>query len=626
MTAGAWAGARGGRATELACPKVNLVSAGLGISEHRKQLSRRGTADLGAAPLQEWSSTAGDHWVACTSDGGAAVGYSFDPEDAIAVYGSGLRTVAGSLDSLGNDASHGLLDGRDDDLVAVVSDHEGLMVAGGRGNHRLFHTTFPEGGEMVSSHLGFLARVRGSDLRVDRSFEDFLLGFGFLPDGRTPFADIRVLDPGTRRRLGGSTVNGVEPPAVPPSGDAPPSFDDAVEELYRRFCVAIEEQASPDNRHAVLLGGFDSALVAAALRRLGHDVRTFTFGFGEPRYEQRGAEEVSRHIGAEHTWVKFTPDTVMDAIKRFADVFPQPGPQPHYQVHTLRASQLIRDQSFTHVFSGDGCDAVFLGYPMVNTRARIIQRLKRAPRPVVRAALGALGTRAADRHLGHVARMGRSTLRNLLLPEPARGHLPTCYLDERALQHLRSDPSPAQSETIRETLLRLADEVGQLDPTRLAFHGMAMTGQSRAKVDGAIAATGVVQRSPFVHPALRSFISGLPTGYLRPPGMRAGAAGKALLIEMARRHRLVPGWVIEMPKQSPVDSPIDDWYAGPLRDDVYGMLARLPFAVNMGFVNEVLRPKRAEDMFRERVSLGHHAFQVVGLLCSYAAFTSLAGG
>jgi asparagine synthase len=609
---------------------MNIITGGWRIGERRKQLARQAAADLGAAHLDEWSGS-GDQWVASASDGGAAVARVERDGEVRAAYGSGVRALAGpggpgdGLDDDG-DGHGGLLDGADDDLVAVTGDDVGLVAAGGRGNHRLFETTFPEGGSMVSSHLGLLARVRDDDLRVDRSYEDFLLGFGFLPDGRTPFTDVRVLEPGTRRRLGDPGVETVAPPPVPPRADTPPSFDDAADELYERFSAAIDDQAGTDQRHAVLLGGFDSALVAAALRRLGHEVHTFTFGFEDARYEQRGAEEVSRHIGAEHTWVKITPDAVMDVLARFSDVFPQPGPQPHYQVHTLLASELIRQQGFTHVFSGDGCDAVFLGYPMVNTRARIIQGLRRTPAPVVRTALGALGTRAADRHLGHVARMGRSTLRSLLLPEPARGHLPTCYLDERALARVRDDAPPVQAETVGDIRLRLAEAVRELDSVRLAFNGMALTGQSRTKVDGAVAATGVVQRSPFLHPGLRSFITGLPTDYLRPPGMRAGAAGKALLVETVRRHRLLPDWVVDMPKQSPVDSPIDAWLSGPLREDVFRLLDRLPFAYDRAYVDELMLSRRVEDLYRERVSLGHQAFQAIGLLCSYAAFTSLAHG
>ncbi len=602
---------------------MNLITAAQGVSERRKQLSRRAAAELGAVSVEEWCSPGPDHWIASASHGGMALFRSYRSDVALAAYGSGAVTIAETPATSGATGTR-LLDGCDDDLVAVKGDPTGLLVATGRGHHRLFHTRFPEGGEMVASHLGFLARVRGEDLRVDRSLEDFLLGFGFLPDGRTPYADIHVVEPGTRRRLGRADVETVEAPTTGSSAETLPGFDRAVDDLYARFSEAIEEQAAGDDRHAVLLGGFDSALVAAALRRLGHEVHTFTFGFGDERYEQRGADAMARHIGAEHTWVSITPRAVMDAINRFADVFPQPGPQPHYQVHTLLASTLMGTRGFTHVFSGDGCDAVFLGYPMVNTRARIIRLLTRTPTPLVRLALGALSTGAADRHLGHVARMGRSTLRSLLLPEPARGHLPTCYLDETALARLRRGLAPRQCETTTQSRIRLVDSVRQLDPVRLAFHGMGMTGQSRAKVDGAVAATGVVQRSPFLHPGVRSFVAGLPTDYLRPPGRSAGAPGKALLIEMARRYRLLPDWVIEMPKQSPVDSPIDDWYRGVLRADVDILLARLPFAVNREFIDEVLAPKRAENLFRERVSLGHHALQVIGLLCSYAAFTALA--
>jgi asparagine synthetase B (glutamine-hydrolysing) len=604
---------------------MNVILGGSRVSDQRKELARKVAGDLGAGHLDEWTSPSGSGWIAAGSDGGAAVTAATHGDSARAAFGSGVRTLADPGTLVGD----GLLDGQDDDLVAVACDDSRVVVAGGRGNHRLFLTAFPEGGAMVSSHVGLLARVRGDDLGLDRSYEDFLLGFGFLPDGRTPFAGISTLSPGTRRTFGGSADGDVEtvaPPRIPATDDAPTSFDGASDVLYERFCAAIDDQAGTDERHAVLLGGFDSALVAAALRRLGHEVQTFTFTFGDPRYEQSRADEIARHIGAEHTRVEITPGAIMDALAGYADLYPQPGPQPHYPVHTLVASRLLRVQGYDHVFSGDGCDATFLGYPTVSRRARILQRLGHLPAPAVRAALAALGTRPADRHLGHVARMGRSTLHSLLLPEHTRGHLPTCYLDRHTLARLRQDAPPAQAETIEQIRERLAAEVPDLDTVRLAYDGMARTGQSRTKVDGAVATTGVVQRSPFLHPALRSFVTGLPTEYLRPPGMPAGASGKALLIETVRRHELLPEWIIDLPKQSPSDSPIDTWYAGPLRQDVLALLRNLPFEVDADVIDEVLRPKRAEDLYRERVSLGHQAFQSIGLLCSYAAFTSLASG
>jgi hypothetical protein len=370
----------------------------------------------------------------------------------------------------------------------------------------------------------------------------------------------------------------------------------------------------------VLLGGFDSALVASGLRRLGHDVDCYTFGFGDRAYEQRNAELVASSIGAQHAWVPFTADVIGDLLLRFDEVVNQPGAQPHYQLHTVHTSAVIAADGHTDIFNGDGCDAAFLGYPTVNRRARIVERLGTVPAPVRHATLRVLGRPGVERHLGHVDRMARAFLGSLDLPSAAQGHLPTRYLDDAALARMRRD-RPPQSEPVRETRCRLAEPVRSLDRTRLAFHGNGLTGQSKAKVEGAVAASGCAQFSPFLDPRLKAFVGALPLEMLRPPGSSAGSPGKAVLVEMVREHGLLPEAVITMPKQSPVDSPIDRWYAGPLRGVVGELLDGLPFPYDRQYVDEILAPKWVEEQFRRRVSLGHHAFQAFGLLCSYGAFT-----
>jgi hypothetical protein len=220
-----------------------------------------------------------------------------------------------------------------------------------------------------------------------------------------------------------------------------------------------------------------------------------------------------------------------------------------------------------------------------------------------------------------VSRFTRSVLESLQLDEPARSHLPTRYLDDISLRRLRSDAPPVQSETVTETRIRLAAPLADMDPTRRAFQGHALIGQSKAKVEGAVAASGVAQYSPFLHPRLKTLAAGLPVEVLRPEGSSASSAGKAVLVAMAREHQLVPESIITMPKQSPSDSPIDAWYAGPLRPLVYELIGGLPFAVNRSYVDDILAPKRAEDVFRQKASITHHAFQAIGLLCSYGAFT-----
>jgi asparagine synthase (glutamine-hydrolysing) len=537
-----------------------------------------------------------------------------------AVLATGAPLATQTLERFGSDPAT-ILDHRADDLVAMVADEEaGTMTLGaGGGNHRLFVADV-DGGLLVATQLAPLASALGADLALDRSFEDFFLGFGFLPDGRTVYDGIRVMGAGQVL----SVPNGA-PRAVEPAPLDLPDIDlhdlTAVSNaLHDAFIGALEEQAGTRTRHAVLLGGFDSALVAAGLRRLGHEVDCYTFGFDDPTYEQRNADELARAIGAAHTWVRFTPAVIGDLLSRFDQVINQPGAQPHYQLHTVHASCAIAADGHSHVFTGDGCDAVFLGYPTVNRRARMVARLSSIPDPVLRGGTKLLGYPFVERHLGHVSRFTRSMLESLLLDEPARSHLPTRYLDDIALRRLRVDASPPQAETVTETRIRLAAPLAGLDATRRAFQGHALIGQSKAKVEAAVAASGVAQYSPFLHPELKSLAAALPVEVLRPEGSSASSAGKAVLVAMAREHKLVPESIITMPKQSPSDSPIDQWYAGPLRPLVYELVDGLPFAVNRSYVDEILASKRAEDVFRQKASITHHAFQAIGLLCSYGAY------
>jgi hypothetical protein len=575
------------------------------------------------------SITPGGTSVGVSDPNSPATRWSNDATQTIAAFGSGLR-------------NRGMSPAADAVLLMAGPDHtrgvNALVAVATPGDHRLFTFTTPGGGTVVCSQLGVLARAVGAELSIDRSYEDMLLGHGFLPDGRTVYSGISALPPGSRSVI---TADGITtapittgPSAIPSTsshgGDPDelptpaPSFDDAVDQLHGRFMAALVEQAGDDRRHAVLLGGLDSALVAASLVAMGHEVHTYTFGFGDPTYEQRNVPAFTTAAGTMHHTVPITPTAVMDGLERLADVFSQPGSQPHYQIHTLIASRQIAADGFTHVFTGDGADAVFLGYPTVSQRARLVQRLGRVPAPVARAGSAALRTRFADRHLGHVGRTARASLDNLTMDAPARGHLPTRLLDDHALARLRLGPAPAQAESVAAIRTRLAAGLGDHDAVRLAFHGHGLTGQSRVKVDGAVAATGVTQSTPFKHPLVRDWVASLPVDFLRTPGAPSAGAGKELLVAMVKRYNMVPDAIVNQPKQSPSDSPIDTWYAGELRPRILSLLDDLPFAWDRTYVEEILSPKRAEELFRQKVSISHHAFQVIGLLASYASFAGVA--
>lgn len=512
------------------------------------------------------------------------------------------------------------------DAVACRWTDGGVAVHTGSGNHR-WYVVETEDGLLACTHLRPLASSLGEDLALDRSYEDFLLGYGFLPDGRTTYQGVRQLGPGERAAFGAQPGARAPDPVTPADVDVDPSDPAAVSSaIEERLLRAVEEQAGTQRHHALLLGGFDSALVGALLRHIGHRVDTFTFSFGDERYEQRNAELIARHLDAQHHWVRFTPEVMGDLLLRFDELVTQPGPQPHYQLFTWQAAAEARALGFQSVFTGDGCDATFLGHPTTNQRASVVDRVAGLPAPLRALLTGALRTRLAERHLGHVARLARYTLHEATLAPPARGHLPSRYLDDHALGRARPGPPPGQAESIEELRGRLAAPVASLHPTRRAYHGHGLTAQSRAKVEAAVTWSGLPQVTPFAHPSVRSLAMALPVEALRPPGEDPGSPGKAALLRMARQRRWLPDAVLDMPKQSPVDSPMDHWYAGPLRPVAEELLAGLPFEVDPRFVRDVLRPKRAEEAFRERLSIGHYAFQALALLCTYGAFTRRARG
>jgi asparagine synthase (glutamine-hydrolysing) len=566
------------------------------------------------------------------SGGGPALGTFVDRSVALAAFGSGLVRAAETPDRAAAELAGrwfrhgtGFLDGFGDDFVVVLADLEsGRLVAGTTsGPYRLFRRGDARR-VIVSTSCAAVARSSPSPT-VDRSYEDFFLAYGFHPDGRSPFAGVRSLPAGSVAVWPGSERHPVPAPravADRPDESVARGGSESIDRLLGLLLEAVDAQAGASSQQAVLLGGFDSALVAALLTRTGRRVHTFTFGFCDPTYEQRNVDVVGEFLGCEHTWVPITPDVIGEGLREFAHLYNQPVTQPHYLLHTLEASRTIRRFGFDRVFSGDGCDAAFFGYPTVNRRARGVALGARVPTPVVRGALAATDQRVLERRLGHVWRMGRGMLEDLVADPSVRGHLPFAIFGESSRRRLRRGPPPPQAETIAQIRRRLSAGLDPTDPARLALHGNGLPGQSTTKVEGAVAATGVVQASPFLDGRVRAFAQSFPTEAFRSERAPAGALGKELLVTMALEHELLPRGVVLQPKQSPVTSPVDAWYAGPLRGTVFHLLDGLPFDWDRAYVEDLLRPKLAERLYRRRVDA--HALRALGLLLAYAAFTGTA--
>ncbi len=604
---------------------MHALVAAAGTARIRFERFGASAVRLYSSRLNELTASDAEVRLGAVYKGGPVVATARGAGRVMAVFGSGVPCLSPRvLDRWLSDVragGAGFLDDAPRDLAVIAADPlEGTLFMGTSQGHARLFVAEVAGGLLLSTQMRLLTDALGPDLEVDRTYEDFFLGFGFLPDGKTVYRGVRVLPQGVVQTWPRSRVGTVSSPWSANS-EPPDNPSEIRRALYEGFFQALEEQVGTARQHAVLLGGLDSALVLAGLRRLGHKVEAYTFSFGDGRYEQQNAERMASHFGARHHWVAISPETIGTGLERFSELFNQPTAQPHYLLHTWHASRVIASHGHNHIFTGDGCDAHFLGYPTVSRRARVIERIGMIPSPVRRHLLRLASKPIVERRGGHVVRTIRSVLRSQDLPWPARGHLPTQYLDEAALGQLRVSGWTVQEESVRHVRLRLSKGLENLDPVRLAFHGNALTGQSSTKVEGAVSTSGIPQFSPYLHPLLSRVASALPLELLRPSGAIAGSPGKAVLLDMVREYQLLPEFIIQMPKQSPTESPIDQWYAGPLRPLVHRLMEELPFEYERRYIDQILSPKWAEALFRARIGLSPHAFQAIGLLSSYAAFT-----
>jgi asparagine synthase (glutamine-hydrolysing) len=114
-----------------------------------------------------------------------------------------------------------------------------------------------------------------------------------------------------------------------------------------------------------LSGGLDSSVITAlAQAETGHQLRTFSIAFMDPRYDERAHQEhVARAIGTRHHVVEAGPGQIADA---FPEVI------RHVEMPLVRTAPVplfllardVRAHEITVVATGEGADELFWGYEL----------------------------------------------------------------------------------------------------------------------------------------------------------------------------------------------------------------------------------------------------------------------
>src|SRR3989449_2986168 len=267
-------------------------------------------------------------------------------------------------------------------------------------------------GIAFASELKALLAAGLSDRRLDWEALDAYFQLGYVPAPRTPFDDVKKLEPGnvlTWRRSGGCTTARY--------WDLPTQTIPAPAEVERRVVEWLDDSVSAHLVSdvpvaAFLSGGLDSSAVVASMATVADTPHAFTArysGSGAAATDETGlARQLADRYGARLTVVDIRPDVrdLLEPIVRALD-------EPHADdsaIPTWLLSQAV-GSSYKVALTGIGGDELFAGYPrhlglpLVEVYSKLPARLRR----LASAAADLLPEpRAATLGVDHVKRFLRS--------------------------------------------------------------------------------------------------------------------------------------------------------------------------------------------------------------------------
>lgn len=304
---------------------------------------------------------------------------------------------------------------------------------------------------------------------------------------------------------------------------------------------------------AFLSGGVDSSLVVACMCDASADVRTFSIGFQDPRFdESRYALAVARHLRTDHTHLQLEPSEAMAIVPRLSDAYDEPFADSS-AIPTMAVARLAR-QRVTVALSGDGGDELFGGYTRYRA-ARILRLARLIPN---------FGVRVIERVPQHSA-LGRrmrlfSSLAEANSTAEAYQELVSVWRSKELAQlmpdlqlgesfnsaHEMSGKGMVQNMMRCDARTYLIDDILQ-------------------KVDRATMAVSLEARNPLLDPAVVSLAFGAA-------GLAEEAPGRKPLLRAALKLRL-PEQLVERPKMG-FGVPVGDW----MRQEMRPMLEDLVLA------------------------------------------------
>ena len=381
------------------------------------------------------------------------------------------------------------------------------------------------------------------------------LAYRYVPGPRTLFRGIRKLAPATSLTWQNGRVRETRYWTPPDRlrrengrGPAQP-----VAEFLHRLEEAVSLQMVSDVPFgAFLSGGLDSSMIVALMSRYGSQVKTFSVGFAEDRYNELAyAGQIARQFGTEHHEMVVSHRDLMSRLPQLVSQRDAPVSEPSDIPVFMLACEAAR--SVKMVLTGEGSDEILGGY-----RKHVAESLgwlyRSVPGVLRRTLIGPLVHALPLRYRELKIAAGSLNIENRseryvrwfgALDFAGRKRLSLLGAHE---SRARDDLPPFDSEPGNSALRRLLyfDQTSWL-PDNLLERGDRMT-----------MAASIESRMPFLDHKLAEYASSLPDA-MRVDGLRT----KVVLREAAKS--LLPPAIITRPKIG-FRVPVSEWFAGEMRD------------------------------------------------------------
>jgi asparagine synthase (glutamine-hydrolysing) len=320
---------------------------------------------------------------------------------------------------------------------------------------------------------------------------------------------------------------------------------------------------------AFLSGGVDSSLVVACMCDAQVDVRTFSIGFQDRRFDETPyASAVARYLHTDHTHLELRPSDAMAIVPHLSEAYDEPFADSS-AIPMMAVARLAR-QRVTVALSGDGGDEMFGGYTRYRA-ARILRLARLMPSFGVRA----VGRLPQESVLGRCLR----SFSNLAEASSAAGAYQEIVSIWRSRELTRLMPG-VLPETSFDSAPWIPGRTVVQNMMRCDAHTYLID-DILQKVDRATMAVGLEARSPLLDPA----VVAMALGSIE---LAEDAPGRKPLLKAALKLRL-PEHMVERPKMG-FGVPVGEWMRSemrPLLEDL--VLGRQEAEYDLEVAREVCR-------------------------------------